>query len=82
MKWFVTYDNAVTVGRVQFGPLATKEAAQAVREVIETVEGHEDLWLARDDDHPNVYVRELVEPRAKVAVYTPAAPETHGYVKD
>lgn len=60
-RWFVTYDGKMD--EVQFGPLASKDAAIRVRSVIEVVEGHEDLWVLRDDDHPWVYDRELTAPR-------------------
>lgn len=68
MRWFVTYDGIVDEDHVQFGPLATVEAALHVRSVIEVVEGHEDLWVWRDDDHPLTYDRDLTAPRATVRV--------------
>lgn len=68
MKWFVTYDGKVDEDHTQFGPLATQEAALRVREVIEVVEGHEDLWVVQDDDHLLTYDRDLTAPRVKVHV--------------
>jgi hypothetical protein len=68
MKWFVTYDGKVDEDHVQFGPLATQEAAMRVRGVIEAVEGHEDLWIVQDDHHLLTYDRDLTAPRATVRV--------------
>jgi len=67
-QWYITYDGKVDEEHVQFGPLATQEAALAVRNVIEVVEGHEDLWVRRDDKHLLTYDRDLTSPRATVHV--------------
>jgi hypothetical protein len=65
-QWYITYNGKVDADNVQFGPLPTQEAALQVRNVIEIVEGHEDLWVVRDDSHVMSYHRDLAAPRAKV----------------
>jgi hypothetical protein len=68
MRWFIAEDGKVDADHVQFGPLATREAAFMVRHVIETVEDRVDLWVVRDDDHLLTYDRFLMQPRAEVTV--------------
>ena len=68
----MTYDGIVDAEHVQFGPLATQSAAAFLRAAIEFLEGHEDLWILRDDDHEGLYDRDLTSKSAPVNIRTPA----------